>query len=294
MIKIVSGSSQPSGSTLALVSLCNQFNSRGFPCMLFGPDNWHLDKCSSGTLDEFRPEQGDTVIVNDLRLFSVSDIYNLDGLVEESRLNLLSRRVVSLFTSLSPFSRPHEIRFFLTCLGDDPCRGNLSRPSLFQKIHYLSDAHQYCANMQRRTFVCPNFVENLEIYTSKPRNVAAVIGSIREENRIDISLRKAFSEGMETVIIYGYLADPIYYYDRIVPLTEKYPGRIKFAGFMDDKQKMYDSVSDVYSSVRKPWGMVRRECTLTGTVFHGPDEQSTCSYMTNNQIFEVWKSELGI
>ncbi len=262
--------------------------------MLFGPDNWHLDKCSSGTLDAFRPEQGDLVIVNDLRLFSVSDFYNLDRLVEESPLSLLSRRLVSLFAPLSTFSKPHGIRFFLTCQGDDPRHGNLSRPSLFQKIHYLSDAHQYCANIQHRTFVCPNFVEKLERSGSKPLNIAAVIGSIRAENRIDISLRNALSNGMETVLIYGYLADPIYYYDRIVPLTEKYPGRIKFAGFMDDKQKMYDSVSDVYSSVRRPWGMVRRECALTGTIFHGPDELTTCCHMTNDQIFEVWKNELEI
>ena len=98
---------------------------------------------------------------------------------------------------------------------------------------------------------------------------------------------------MDTVIIYGYLLDPVYYYRKIEPLTQTYPGRIKYAGFIDDKQKMYDSLSDVYCTAAKPWNLVKRECRLTNTRYHGPDPYTGQS-MTDDQIFLVWKDQLGL
>jgi hypothetical protein len=122
--------------------------------------------------------------------------------------------------------------------------------------------------------------------------VAGVIGSIRPENRTDRSIEKALQEGMETVVLYGYLFDPVYYYSRIEPLTRKYPGRIRFAGFIDNRQKLYDSVSDVYCHPRKSWSLVEKECRLTGTRYHGPSLPDAGDTMTKDQIAAVWKREL--
>ncbi|HUL00473.1 MAG TPA: hypothetical protein VLX29_06405, partial [Nitrospirota bacterium] len=143
-------------------------------------------------------------------------------------------------------------------------------------------------------FVAPNFVEELSVSQQKPDRVAGIIGTIRKENSTALSIERAFQDGMEKVIVYGYLLDPIYYYQNVDPLTKKYPAKIKFAGFIDNKQLMYDSISDVYCSIRKPWSMVKRECLLTNTRYHGLDSSNKEKTMTNDEIYKVWMKELGL
>ncbi|HQN20560.1 MAG TPA: hypothetical protein PKV86_15520, partial [Syntrophobacteraceae bacterium] len=67
MIKIVSGSSIPVGSTLALVTLCNQLNQGGRDCIFYGPDHWHLDQCRGARIDDFKLEPGDRIIIQGVR-----------------------------------------------------------------------------------------------------------------------------------------------------------------------------------------------------------------------------------
>jgi len=100
-------------------------------------------------------------------------------------------------------------------------------------------------------------------------------------------------EGMEKVFLYGWLADPLYFYREIEPLTRKYRGKILFVGFLGSRQKMYDSVSDVYCHPRKSWSLIEKECRLTGTRYHGPmcpdDKPST----TDDEILGAWRRILA-
>ena len=109
----------------------------------------------------------------------------------------------------------------------------------------------------------------------------------------DAGIEDALGKGMESVTLFGYMYDPIYFYNTIEPLIRKHPGMIKYAGFMDDRQTMYDSISDVFSAVSKPWSLVERECRLTGTRFHGPDADSG-SFLSNDEIYAIWKDHLGL
>ena len=293
MIKIVSSSSVPAGSTVALVSLCNRLNASGYECRLFGPDHWHLDKCKSGKLAAFRPEKGDVVVVHDIGLHSVSDLNDLKATIKACRSNrwrdVLRRTARACFASAE---KPDDFTLVLTCQGD----GRSARQtnlSLFHKIHCLSDAQQIPRKAKLPVFVCPNLVNDLKKSENKPAKVAGVVGTIRRENRLEQSIRRAFEDGMETVILYGYLADPIYYYNDVRPVAEQYPGKVKFAGFIDDKQKLYDSVSDVYGSAIKPWSAVKLESGLTGTRFHGPDSSGEAS-MSNDRILDVWIKAVGL
>jgi hypothetical protein len=77
-------------------------------------------------------------------------------------------------------------------------------------------------------------------------------------------------------------------------LTKEYPAKIKFSGLIDNKQSIYDSISDVYCSIRKPWSMIKRECLLTNTRYHGPDSSNEEKTMTNDEIYKVWMKELGL
>lgn len=292
MIKIVSGHSYPTGSTVALVNFCNQLNSRGYTCVLYGPDNWHMDKCRSGALADFKPKSGDIILVHNIGLMSLSDLNNLGSIIVETTKDRVLRMLRSLVTGCFSPRVPGGLRLFLTFPGSSQSFAAPLRYSLFRK-HYASEAQPNFQKIKCPNFACANFIADLKYSEHKPHRVAGIIGSIRKENNIETAIEKALRDGMERVILYGYLVDPIYFYEKIVPLTRKCPGKIKFAGFMDDQQKMYDSISDVYSAASKPWSMTMKECALTNTRYHGPDDTASDS-LTNDQIFLVWKDELQL
>ncbi len=295
MIKIVSGFSFPVGSTVALVNLCNQFNDRGQGCIFYGPDNWHLDKCRSANISDFHPDHGDIVIIHNIKLFSAADLYNIKNKIEQLRKNPGRTSLKDMILKSIPVSRKHAgIKLVLSCQENDLFPLRQLKYVLFDKIHYVDISQVEYHKITHNHFICPNFSNPLIAAEHKPQKVAGVIGSIRKENQVESSIEKAFKDGMEAVVIYGYLIDPIYYYSKIETLTKKYPGRIRFAGFMDNKQRMYDSISDVYRTVAKPWSLIKGECLLTNTRYHGPDSHDKENSMTNDQIFAVWKSELGL
>jgi hypothetical protein len=293
MIKIVSGFSFPAGSMIALVNLCNQFNERGYDCVLFGPDNWHLDKCRSAKLSDFYPEDGDIIIAHHIELFSSGELYKIQDKIDQMRKKTRLTLFKDIILKNIPSGKLTGIKLFLTCQENELFPLRRLKYSLFDKIHYADSSQVGYHKISRSYFICPNFGARLTPSKLKPEKVAGIIGSIRQESQIESSVKKAFADGMDAVILYGYLSNPIYYYSRIQPLTKKYPGRIKYAGFIDDKQKMYDSISDVYRAAAKPWSLVKRECRLTNTRYHGPDAY-TGETMTDDQMFAVWKNELGL
>jgi hypothetical protein len=295
MIKIVSGQSIPVGSTVALANLCNQFNARGHECIFFGPDRWHLDKCRSAPLSDFRPGNGDIVIAHGIRLRSVADLDDPGTLAGPSRDGGWRRALEDrIFNIAARRGKPDAFRLILTRSGDDPVRAGRPAFSLFHKIHFSCEAQRDPRASRHPHFVCPDFVRDLKKTVAGPERVAGVIESVRPENRLEISIEKALQDGMESVIVYGYLLDPVYFYSNIAPFAKKYPGRIRFAGFVDDPQKMYDSLSDVYRCAGKPWSTVKRECVLTGTRYHGPDSAETAESACNDSIYDVWKNELAL
>jgi hypothetical protein len=293
MIKIVSSSSVPVGATVALAGLCNRLNAGGHECALFGPDHWHLDKCKSGTLAEFRPEKGDVVIVHDIGLHAASDLQDVAATIERNqsrRWQDVLRRTARRFWAGA--GKPDDFMLVLTCQGD----GGSARQTnlnLFHKVHCLSDAQQIPRKAKLPVFTCPNPVDNLQKSGSKPAKVAGIVGAIRRENRLELSIQQAFDDGMGTAIIYGHLADPIYYYNDVRPVAERHPGKVKFAGFVDDKQKLYDSVSDVYCAASKPWSTVKFESDLAGVRFHGPVSAGE-KPVGDDRIVDAWAGALGL
>lgn len=294
MIKIISGYSHAAGSTLALANLCNEFNSRGYACIFYGPDNWHIDKCASRKLIDFSPENGDTIIMNDIPLLSAGDISKINAVLEESRSYSLPRSLGRFLKKLLPSNAHSDYKLFLTCPSNDAQPLSDVRILLFRKIHFSSNALKSYFHTAHSSFIASSFCGDLKKSEYKPEKTGGIIGSIKKQNNIVEAIERALLDGNETVIIYGYMKDPVYYYDKIVPLTIRHTGRIKYAGFMDDRQKMFDSVTDVYSSVRKPWSVVVRECAMTHTRFHAPEPLNQDARMTKDQIFEIWKNELAL
>lgn len=295
MIKIVSGRTIPVGYAVALADMCNRFNARGHDCTLYGPDRWHLDKCRAARLSDFSPDDGDVVIVHGIGLRSYADLYELKaGAAASGRSGWRLPLGGSIFAGLASRKKPDNFKLVLTCRANDRSSLRKASLSIFHKVHFLCDVRKDASGTAPDRFACPCFLKELKPSGSKPEKVAGVIGSVRAENMPEVSIERALRDGMETVIVYGYMLDPVYYYARMEPLAKKYPGRIKYAGFVDDAQKMYDSISDVYRCAAKPWSPVRRECALTGTRFHGPENSGGGETAGNDAIFGIWSRELGL
>ena len=46
-VRILSGWSNPGGSTVAFINLTNLLNKGGIDTTFYGPHSWHLDKCKA-------------------------------------------------------------------------------------------------------------------------------------------------------------------------------------------------------------------------------------------------------
>ena len=100
---------------------------------------------------------------------------------------------------------------------------------------------------------------------------------------------------MNKILIYGEIDDKNYFNEKIRPYLDQYPDRIELLGFCNDKQAMYDSISDVYhSSASETWGYVKGECELTKTRFHGNSSTNGYRFMSREEILKVWVRELRL
>lgn len=62
-IKIISGWSNPGGSTTSFINLCNYMNANGMDCTFYGPHDYHRDKCKSGHIAEAQVNQKDEILI---------------------------------------------------------------------------------------------------------------------------------------------------------------------------------------------------------------------------------------
>ena len=67
-VKIVSGWSNPGGSTTHHINLTNLLNDNGYDCTFYGPHDWHKDKCKSASIQECRLDSEDILISHFIQL----------------------------------------------------------------------------------------------------------------------------------------------------------------------------------------------------------------------------------
>ncbi len=296
MIKIISGYTGPGGSTTAFINLCNAFNQHGLDCIFYGPHSWHMDKCRSKDIEDFFIERGDSLIVHFLDSKSADHLeakcrsWHLEGYKRKiARLASLPRQFMSRLKSPEIHScifSCHEKEVFPLC------NKNYQH---FEKIHYVSQQQQEWQAVHHPFFICPNILDDLTESKGDVHRVAGIVGSISLNKQVHTSIERAIKDNMNKILIYGEIDDKNYFKEKIQPFLDQYPNRIEVLGFCNDKQTMYDSVSDVYhSSISETWGYIKGECELTKTQFHG--NSSTCGYqfMPKKEILKVWVRELGL
>lgn len=254
-VKIVSGWSDPGGSTLHHIGLTNLLNANGIDCTFYGPHQWHRDKCKSGHISECKLTVHDILISHFIHVQAGKNV----------KKHILSCHETNLFP-----------------LKDLDTRG-------YDVIQYVSNfQREWHGVIDRPGIVIPPRVDKIE-WTSPGNNTAGVVGSIDEHKQTHKAIEMAFKDGFDKVILYGQITDLPYFETFIQPLLDH---RIEIRNHEDDKAAMYGSVEAVYhASKRETYGLVEAECKAAGVPFKGSENNPTI--VTDEEILRKWKKILS-
>ena len=263
MIKIITGHSDGGGSTIAHINLTNLFNENGYDCTLYGRDDWHLDKCKSGKLEDVNISPDDYIIVHFIPIYQKP---------------LCKKFILSL----------HEKHLY-------PIKN--MKYQVYDKIHYIRESQRLWHNVDHPYFECMYIQNKL---TANPKTcegkVAGIIGSVDPNKQIDISIQRALDDGFTKIKLFGKIVFQELYDKTVLLLLKKYPDIIDPPIYAEDKQAMYDQITDVYhTSQLEVCPYIQGECILTGTNFHGNNQtEEEYIVMSDQEILDIWVRELGL
>lgn len=264
MIKIISGWGNAGGSTVAFINLTNALNKSGIETVFYTPHSWHLDKCKADTMVNISLKEDDNLIVH-------------------------------FFNTNWACRPPIKGKVIYSCHEKDIAPIRNMNYKLFDKIHFVSRPQKEWHNVDHPSFILPNVIDSLEQSTCTDKKVAGIIGSIDRNKQTHISIQRALDDGMKYIRLFGKITDQQYFEENV----RKYMSddRVVPPMYMDNKQEMYNMVSDVYlSSKSETWSYLKPECDMTGVKFHGTEaiKDNFEQNMTNEEIVEAWKKELNI
>jgi len=255
MIKIISGWSAEGGSSTAFINLTNAFNEVGLETCFYGPHEYSRGKCRFENISNFSSTKDDTIIVHFLNIPSKLNCKKMIYSSHESDLDPLSRKDLSFYS----------------------------------KVVYVSKWQQEFHNIKKSYTIIPNILEDL-VKNSKPKQkIGGIIGSVDRNKQTHISIQNALQDGCEKVYLFGKVTDKSYFDEYVKCLISD---RVILYGYAENKQYMYDMITDVYqSSIRETWGYVAGECQVTGTKYHSTG-MCNFEFMTKNEIIEKWRKIL--
>ena len=265
MIKIISGWSAEGGSSTAFINLCNAFNERGIECKFHGPHEWARGKCSFGNFSELSISEDDNLIFHFLQIPD----------------HIKAKKIV-----LSV----HEQNMFNLAIT------NLSKVDTIHMVAEHQAEYHKVQKYNKPYFILSNVMDKLLPNPKTKEKAVGIIGSIDENKQVHISIQKAISDGFKDITLFGKITDNKYYEIAVKPLIQKY--KIKGPKFSENKQEMYDSITDVYFSSRlECLPFVIGECKLTGTNLHAIEGKNYLNgvYETNtDKIINKWKEVFEI
>jgi len=253
-IKILSGWSNPGGSTTSFINLCNLFSKNGLDCTFYGPHTFPLNQCNFNLMDNCAVnEEGEVLITHFLKLPERPEA---------------SKKVI------------------LACHEKDVYKVKDVKP-FWDEIVYVSNSQMFWQGVPG--IVIPNVITPLIKSEVSSEKIAGVIGSIDRNKNTHVSIQRALDDGFKKVHLYGLVTDQDYYREHVVKYVNN--GQASIQGYKVNPQEMYDSLSDVYhSSLSETFNLIKGECELTGTNYHGLDSaESGAEYWDNDKILKAWK-----
>ena len=262
-VKIVSGWSNPGGSTTANITLTNLLNDNGYDCTFYGPHDWHLDKCSANSITQYSPHKDDILISHFIRV---------DTLCKKHIYSCHEKEITPL--------KSMDL-------------------SMYDSIVFVSKSQKDWHNINRTSVVIPPIVTKVK-WKDPKNNIAGVIGSIDRNKQTHESIKRALNDGYDKVILFGAITETPYFNESVRSFIDSgealwagdkpgNPYASGIVGYEDDREVMYGQVSEVYhSSLSETYGLVEAECKLSGIPFNGPSNKQ--EILNNKDILKRWKT----
>mgnify|MGYP001166792256 FL=1 len=256
MIKIVTGYSNPGGSTIALKNLCEEFSKRDIECEMYGPHEWHTKFGDNyKQMSEIAITDQDKVIAH---------FVNLPVRVKDQ----------TIFSC-------HEMWWFDFEKTDD----------FYKKVQFLTPKQaEYHSSVSSHVLI-PNVKEEIKVSkVDGHEKVAAIIGSIEKRKDTVQSIQRALNDGYEQIHLYGPVMDDQYFTEQVLSFLGK---GVVYKGYAD-KSDIYSNVGRVYhSSNGEVASLVKDECYTTGTEFFGNETtDNEVSDLSNDDVINLWMREL--
>lgn len=251
-IKLVSGWSNPGGSTIHHINLTNLLNANGYDCTFYGPHDWHLSKCRSGKLNQCSLNVYDTVISHFIQVNS-----------KNLKKHILSCHESNLF----PLKQiPHDH---------------------YDVIQFVSNKQKQYHSINHPSVIIPPIVEKFNWIAPKA-NRAGIIGSIDPHKQTHVSIKSALEDGYDEVYLFGVITDSDYFNKEIQPLLNS---KVVIKNHYDSKEEMYGLVDMIYHNSKfETFGLVEAECNLNGIPFSG--NRNNPEVLNSEEILERWSNLL--
>jgi len=273
-VNIVSGYSNQGGSTESFIHLTNALNDRGHDVTFYGPNAWHMGRCKSALLSastiDYQLDKlntGDCTILHNLPMANfVSKLPNVIVSVHEwpTERHLQYKDYKHHFVS-----KHQEAEFDHVCF-----QNKVTKP---------------------HTFISPPIMSHVTLSEAVKRKdrVAGVVGLVYPHKQTCDAIMAALMGKHHKVLVYGKVTDEKYFKEGVKPLLG---GAVEYMGHINDKQKIYDSITDLYLYSRsETYSLVAHEAHQAGVRVHLP---SWLSYITpeeiipNNDIIQQWEDEI--
>ena len=275
-VTIMTGWSNMGGSTESYINLTNALNAEGINTILVGPNQWHLNKCKSGTFQDISGLTTKNIIWHFLRI----DPNNEFPLLYKANSILSCHETI-----VNPVFNRYNPQI---------------AKGMFDYYHFVSD-HQldwqvkYSGIRKKDNMVViPNILDPTLARTSPTggKKIGGVIGSIDGNKQIHVSIRNALSDGCDLVRVFGHISDPNYYDHYVRPLISN--PKVVWHGVVEDKNKIYSSITDVYhNSKNETWGYIQAECKLLNIPFHSTIDNNV-NIVSTSTLVAQWKGILTL
>lgn len=267
-VVIVTGWSNPGGSTESFINLTNAFNDNGINALMIGPHGYHLDKCNGKTIGKL-------------------------GRV---------RKIPNLIWHFAPFQLAvldeHSVQNTILSSHEMWLRQRQQQEYVFDHYHFVSEAQRDfqindgLVRPEEKSSIIPNILDPTLEKSDKThsKKIGGVIGSIDRNKQTHVAIQKALDDGCDMVRVFGADTDIPYHMEWVAPLL-KHP-QVFWHGVVKNKSKMYASITDVYHySNSESWGYIKAECQFLDIPFHSNDE-TPLVLKTEDDIVNSWKKIL--
>lgn len=256
-VKFITGNGNFGGSTIALMEHCRVLNASGHEATLYSNQTWCIERSEyARPMSEFKIDEDDILIYH---------------LVEMRRRPKCARCYLYL----------HEKGLWDTRKIDT---------FAFDEVIFVSESQKAWHGIDGP--IIPNPMGKM-VDTSKHRppgrNIAGVVGTIQSRKMQHISIVKAISDGVESVLLFGDY-EPRYFESEIMPL---FSDRVIYKGIFEpnERMSMYNQFDTLYiHSSDESASMALGECRMLGKPVVKGEFVQDYEIVSDDEVASRWSS----